>query len=254
MLIDTHCHIDQYPEPERMVRECEQHGVRVVAVTYFPTNFGIAADKLRGHPLISAALGMHPLFASKAIRQLSAFKRMAPFADFIGEVGLDFSPQGISSRALQERVFDEVVQTICDRQRFVTLHSRRAEKTVLDKLSEFEVKRVVFHWFSGTSAQLRRVLDAGHLVSINPAMLHSSSGKEVLSFAPPEQVLVESDGPFARVGDEPCRPTGLSAVYQALATMWKLKEEAVAERIKRTFEELLRLVELEKTSTGEGSR
>jgi len=132
MLIDTHCHIDQFPSPEDVIRQCETGGLRVVAVTNLPSHFAIAADRLRKHPLVSPALGIHPLSASKGIRELAAFKRMAPYADFIGEIGLDFSRHGEASKSIQERVFEEVLGAITDRPRFITLHSRGAEGAVLE--------------------------------------------------------------------------------------------------------------------------
>ena len=124
MLIDTHCHIDQFPSPQDVIRECETSGLRVVAVTNLPSHFAVAADRLRKHPLVSPALGIHPLSASEGIRELAAFKRMAPHTNFIGEIGLDFSRHGGASKTIQERVFEEVLRAIQDRPRFITLHSR----------------------------------------------------------------------------------------------------------------------------------
>ncbi len=82
MLIDTHCHIDQFASPEDVVRECQTGGLRVVAVTNLPSHFALAADRLRKYPLVSPALGIHPLSASEGIRELVAFKRMAPPRQF----------------------------------------------------------------------------------------------------------------------------------------------------------------------------
>ena len=177
MLIDTHCHIDQFPSPEDVIRQCETGGLRVVAVTNLPSHFAIAADRLRKHPLVSPALGIHPLSASKGIRELAAFKRMAPYADFIGEIGLDFSRHGEASKSIQERVFEEVLGAITDRPRFITLHSRGAEGAVLEGLRRHGTKAAVFHWFSGPAKVLDEVLADGHLVSINPVMLSSASGQ-----------------------------------------------------------------------------
>lgn len=240
MLIDTHCHIDQFPSPEAVVRECEDSTLRVVAVTNLPSHFAVAADRLRGHPLISPALGMHPLSASECIREMGAFKRMAPHTNYIGEIGLDFSRYGVGSKALQERVFEEVLRTIADRPRLITLHSRRAEKAVLEALRRHTIRRGVFHWFTGTMKILDEILADGHFVSINPAMLRSTSGQRVIALSPHNRVLVESDAPFASVVGRSCKPTDVTLVYEALASQWKVSLEDVVAVVASNFDQISR--------------
>jgi TatD DNase family protein len=235
MLIDTHCHIDQFPSPEDVVRECERSRLRVLAVTNLPSHFAVAADRLRGHPLVSAALGLHPLSASEGIRELPAFKRLAPHANFIGEVGLDFSRQGVASKRVQERVFEEVLRAIQDRPRFITLHSRGAESAVLDGLRRHKIRGAVFHWFTGSSKDFGGVIDEGHFVSVNPAMLGTASGKKIMANAPRDAVLVESDGPFAKISGRTSHPKDIALVYEALAAQWKIGFDEAEELVLNNF-------------------
>lgn len=239
MLIDTHCHIDQFPSPQDIIGECETSGLRVVAVTNLPCHFAIAADRLRKHPLVSPALGIHPLSSTEGIRELAAFKRMAPHANFIGEIGLDFSRHGEASRSIQERIFEEILSAIQDRPRFITLHSRGAEGAVLERLRHHGIKAAVFHWFSGPAKILDDVLAQGHFVSINPAMLSSASGQRVIAHSPQDRVLVESDGPFTKVQGKICKPTDVAIVYKSLATRWNVSIEEVIFCIKANFERIV---------------
>jgi TatD DNase family protein len=235
MLIDTHCHVDQFPSPEDVVRECEDRALRVVAVTNLPSHFALAADRLRGHPFVCAALGLHPLSVSEGIRELAAFKRMAPHANYIGEIGLDFSRQGKSSKDLQERIFEEILHTIQDRPRFITLHSRGAERAVLEGLRRHHIHSAVFHWFSGSARDFASVIDDGHFVSVNVPMLASVTGKRVLEGAPKEAVLVESDAPYAKVHGRSSHPRDVTLVYEALAAQWRLSIEEVVETVRSNF-------------------
>lgn len=239
MLIDTHCHIDQYPHPEEVIQECERSALCVVAVTNLPSHFVIAADKLRRHKLVFAALGMHPLFAAKGIRELAAFKRIAPHSNFIGEIGLDYSRQGMASKNIQDRVFEEVLSTIQDRPRFITLHSRGAEAAVLDGLRRHGIKAAVFHWFSGSLKLLEEIFAEGHFVSINPAMLSSANGQRVIAQSPKERILIESDGPFTKIAGRVCKPTSVALVYQSLAARWDASVEIVADCIKSNYESIV---------------
>lgn len=244
MLIDTHCHIDQFPSPEDVVRECENSGLRVIAVTNLPSHFAVAADRLRGHKFVSAALGMHPLFAAKGVQELDAFKRIAPHASFIGEIGLDFSRQGVTSKIIQELVFEAVLTAIQDRPRFVTLHSRGAEATVLKGLLRHGIKTAVFHWFSGSKKDLNDVFAEGHYISVNPAMLSSAKGQRVIAQSPRERILVESDGPFTKLNDQVCRPASVAHVYKHLAAHWNVTYEGAVASIKENFESIMDKVEM----------
>lgn len=239
MLIDTHCHIDQFPSPEDMVRVCEKNALRVVAVTNLPSHFAVAADRLRGHKFVSAALGMHPLFAANSIHELAVFKRMAPHSNFVGEIGLDFSRQGMASKTIQERVFEEVLSAIHDRPRFITLHSRGAEAAVLEALRRHGIKAAVFHWFTGSVKLLENVFADGHFVSVNPTMLSTASGQRVIAHSPRERVLVESDGPFTKLHGQVCRPPSVAIVYENLAVRWNVSNETAVACIKANFESIL---------------
>lgn len=235
MLIDTHCHVDQFPSPEEVVRECAKQQLRVIAVTNLPSHFELATERLRGHRFVTAALGLHPLLVTQGIRELPAFRRLVRHADYIGEVGLDFSRHGSETRALQERVFEQVLQAIKDRPRFITLHSRGAEKAVVEGLKRNGICGAIFHWFTGSARSLSAVINDGHYLSINPAMLSSQSGRRVIKAAPKDMVLVESDGPFAKVGGRPGCPHDVTLVYSALAKEWQMTLEAAIETVSCNF-------------------
>ena len=235
MLIDTHCHVDQFPSPEAVVRECETRGTHVVAVTNLPSHFALAADRLRGNSFVYAALGLHPLSVVDGVRELATFKRMAPHANYIGEIGLDFSRQGEQTKNLQERVFEEILHTIRDRPRFITLHSRGAERAVVEGLRRHQIRGAVFHWFSGSATDFARVIDDGHFVSVNVPMLSSLSGKKVVEGAPREAILVESDAPFAKARGKSSHPRDIMLVYEALAAKWCLSFEDTVETVTSNF-------------------
>lgn len=239
MLIDTHCHIDQFPSPESVVQECEASKLRVVAVTNQPSHFAVAAERLRASKFVSAALGMHPLFASEGIRELAAFKRMAPYVDFIGEIGLDFSRRGIATRIIQERVFEDVLIAIRDRPRFVTLHSTGAEVAVLEGLRRHGIAAAVFHWFSGSSKVLEDIFAEGHFISINPAMISSANGLRVIAMSPQERILVESDGPFTKLNNQVCGPKAVARVYETLAAHWNVSNQRAVACIETNFDRIL---------------
>lgn len=242
MLIDSHCHIDQFPEPETLIQECQQIPMRVVAVTNLPSHYEIALSHLEGQSHILPALGMHPLCAKQGIRELSDFRRLADSAICIGEIGLDFSRAGIATKSIQTRVFEEVLRTLHGRQRFISIHSRGAEEAVLEALSRHQIECAVFHWFTGPTTLLKDIFKAGHLVSINASAISTQKGYALISKAPKDSVLVESDGPFAKVHGKPAHPRTVALAYEALAQEWGLPFDVAVNIVNSNFDRTLHLL------------
>jgi len=220
-MIDTHCHIDLYKSPLDVIREAEASHTHTIAVTYLPSHFQMAKVHLRGHKYTRPALGLHPQATKDHEREIPLFKALCAEEDFIGEIGLDFSAGCKASRSEQELSFETALDCIKDRPRFISLHSRGAEDCVLGHLKRVGVTNAVFHWFSGSKSQLMRVVDAGHLLSINTSMICTAKWKEFIQLVPHDAILTESDGPFAKLGSRPGLPTDMSIIIQWLANSWK---------------------------------
>src|SRR5690606_27806319 len=139
---------------------------------------------------------------------------------FVGEVGLDFSSEGIKSRMEQLRVFRQIAESLSDNSRFVTIHSRGAADEAVPVLAEYGVASCVFHWYSGSSSTLKRLLDLDHHCSVNTAMLASKKGRSVLETVPRERVLTETDGPYVKVGKRAAMPSDVRQIIEGIAEVW----------------------------------
>ena len=102
----------------------------------------------------------------------------------------------------------------------LSIHSRRAEVTVLEFLLEFKTRPTVFHWYSGPLGVLDQILRSGHYCSLNPAMIRSTHGQQVMGRLPKERVLVETDGPYVKIGGRPETPKDIDLVYRYLSEHW----------------------------------
>jgi TatD DNase family protein len=234
-MIDTHCHLDLYPDPSTVAREAIAAGVGTIAVTNLPSAFERAYPFVGNVRGIKLALGLHPLVARDHPAELGRFAELAGKTCYIGEVGLDFSPAGYATREQQVASFRFVLDTLRTKPVFMTVHSRRAEAAVLELLHEYEQSPAVFHWYSGPLRVLREALAAGHYVSLNPAMIASPHGQKVIAQLPPERVLTETDGPFVRVDQRLVVPADVALVEAFLAEQWKVTRAAVTGQIKGNF-------------------
>lgn len=239
-MIDTHCHVDLYPRPTEVAVGADRAGVLTIVVTNLPSAFDRAFPFVQTMGNIRLALGLHPLVAAQHISERKRFSELIDKTSYVGEVGLDFSRAGYSTKELQIESFRFVLRTLRGKPKFITLHSRHAESAALDILEEEGRAPVVFHWYTGPLGVLSRAVSLGHFFSINPAMVNSPRGKKIVEALPPDRVLTESDGPFVKVGNRPALPSDVSLVEDHLATVWQVKKFEVSAKIRANFFELIR--------------
>jgi TatD DNase family protein len=196
-----------------------------------------------GRSTIKTALGLHPQLASERKQELRLFAQYLPGTTFVGEVGLDGSPEHRASWSDQTIVFDYVLQSCEEAEdKIVSIHSRRAAGPVLDSLDRFDgVRAPVLHWFSGTRAEIRRAADRGCWFSVGPAMLSGSKGRALVLEMPRDRVLLETDGPFAQVHQTALRPWDVNIACRTLADLWNTDYEDAETTIRNNERSLLGL-------------
>lgn len=243
-LLDTHCHLDQYGDPEAILSSL--HGGLVVAMTTAPSTFAALSRRYGRTRGVRVALGAHPHHvADFPSIEWRLFERFLPTTRYIGEVGLDFSVRYAATREAQivalRRVLTPLGQAAQPPRiaRLISVHSREAEAIILDLLEELRVGPVVFHWYTGSASNLERLLADGHYCSFNPAMVRSRSGRACILRVPPERALCESDGPFARVRNGPACPAHVADVYAHLARQWGISPADVAARMMANVRDLV---------------
>jgi TatD DNase family protein len=240
-MVDTHCHLDLYSDPSRIAADAEKAGVFTVFVTNLPSAFDAALPHARQFRKVRMALGLHPLTAeSHSDRELDRFKQLVWKTSFIGEVGLDFSRDGLDTREKQLNSFRFVLRCLENQAKFVTIHSRQAESAVLDLLDELYRHPVVFHWYSGTPKNLDSAIDRGHFFSVNPSMLRGMKGRKLIARIPPERILTESDGPFISVGRRKVIPADVQLVERGLAEIWEMEPLVVRSIVAQNFQILMK--------------
>jgi TatD DNase family protein len=239
-LIDTHCHVDAYPDTASVLASAASAGVEVIAVTNSPDAYNRLATLLPRSGPARPALGLHPLHASQlGMAGVLRFSRMAARAAWIGEIGLDFSNAGRSSRTEQLTVFEALLALPQLRDRPVTVHSRGAEREAIQRLADAGT-RAILHWYTGPPALADDALAAGLSFSINPAMAVSAKGQALLSRLPHNHVLLETDGPYARVAGRPCTPGDLPGFTETIARLWQATPDYVHETISSNQEKITR--------------
>lgn len=195
-MIDTHCHFDMMPKPEAYIRQRELAGDIVIGMTNLPSHFQMGQPHLRGYKHVRLALGMHPLLAAESKKEIPLFKRLVDHTSYIGEIGLDFSKDGYTTKDEQIAVLRELLSAIRGKKKIVSVHSRKAEEELLALLCEYEIENVVFHWYSGPVDLIPDILAQGYYFSVNEAMCLSKNGRAIIKKIPWERLLTETDAPY----------------------------------------------------------
>ena len=239
MIIDTHCHIDLYDNPEKLLRECEIKGVSVIAMTNLPSHFEMGFPFFRQSKTLRISLGLHPLFADKHKSEFNLFLRNLDKTSYIGEIGLDFSNEGIKTKEIQLDSFEKVLQIVSTKKKILSIHSRRAEKEILELLVKYNIKNAIFHWYSGSTSLINKILDEGYYFSINPSMTTSPNGQSIISKIPINRILTESDGPFVQYNNKAIHPWDLKIVLDYIAMTKGINVTEIEKQIQSNFYNLI---------------
>lgn len=238
-MIDFHCHVDLFPDPHEISRECRKRKLNVLSVTTTPSAW--AGTATLGGGTILTALGLHPQLAHERISELSLFDRLLPDCPFVGEIGLDGAPEFKVHWQDQVDAFRHMLEA-CERVggRIMSIHSRHASSSVLDLLELHPSSGTpIIHWFSGPLRELDRAISLGCWFSVGPAMLRSKRGMELARRMPRARVLTESDGPFARIRGRPVLPWDVRIAVDVLAKCWGTDTAFVEQSLEENLSRLL---------------
>jgi TatD DNase family protein len=234
-LVDFHCHLDLYPNPEAAILDCERAGVYTLTVTTTPKAWPHNKELTSKARFVRAALGIHPQLVADRASEIKIWESYLSQTRYVGEVGLDAGPRFYQSLDLQKQVFQRVL-TLCDQAggKILTIHSVRTATMVLDMLEQHlrpDHSRVILHWFTGTKAEARRAVDLGCYFSINAEMFKSDRHRNTISSLPLDRVLTETDGPLCKNNGQPVRPIDASIVINLLAGELRITPDAIAKTI-----------------------
>lgn len=221
-MIDFHCHVDLYPDPDALLARLRVERHYVLAVTTTPRAWEGTQALVAHTPRVRVALGLHPELVGERHQEVELLCAMLDNARYVGEIGLDGSPPHRASLERQREVFSRIL-TACSSKggRILSIHSRGAATGVLDEIEAHPGCGIpILHWFSGTERELDRAIRLGCWFSVGPPMLTTTKGRSLVMRMPRNRILTETDGPFTRRGGEPLAPADVSDALNGIAQLW----------------------------------
>lgn len=223
MMIDAHIHIDFYDKPTKIIREVMREDISAIFVTHLPELYEKQKIAMENLPQVFLAVGFHPILANEYEFQKKLFLNALKSTKFVGEVGLDFSvARTEKSRDKQKKIFEQVCASVDNH--VLSIHSRQAEKEVLDTLLQYRVENAIFHWYTGSKELIHYIVEAGYYFSLNPAMLRTSKGRGILKFIPLNRILIETDGPFSKFNGELIEPRYMQKIYETFGDFYHVND------------------------------
>jgi TatD DNase family protein len=214
---DAHCHLDQLADPDRAVEEAAADGVGpILAVSMDAASAEVILALRARHPgRVLAGVGLHPsripeISAGDQERELRRLEALLDDADVVGEIGLDYKDATtVETRARQGDALARQMEWAAARGLPVNLHSRRADRDVLDAAIAFHEKTglgALMHWFTHSAKLARRCAAHGVFISPGPLVLVDPRTREVAAAIEPSILLVETDAPVVYGGEGAARP------------------------------------------------
>lgn len=239
-MIDFHCHLDLYPDPVAVARECIERRLYILSVTTTPSAWVGTQALAEGATRIRTGLGLHPQLAHERKGELALFRELLPQTKYVGEVGLDGAPEFRRHWQEQVDVFGQILGA-CEEAggRVLSVHSRLASSPVLDMLMAHPAAGLpILHWFTGSHRELQRAIELGCWFSVGPAMLRTQKGRALAEAMPSDRILTETDGPFARVQGRSAVPWDADLALEALAESWNEPAAVAHERLRANLANL----------------
>ena len=237
--IDQHCHLPSGAEGRRLAEEARAAGVeRLITVGTGVDGSSEMIALAHGLDGVWATAGVHPHDAKDGIDELEALLS-APEVVAVGECGLDFHYDH-SPRRTQADMFARQIGLAHHHDLPLMIHSRSAWPETFEVLDREGVpERLVFHCFTGGTAELEQCLVRGGLVSFSGIVTFSSADelREAALRCPLERLLVETDSPYLAPvphRGKPNRPALLPLVGAAVADIKGLPVEKVETMVWKT--------------------
>jgi TatD DNase family protein len=244
-LVDSHCHLDQLPDPAAAIQEAKARAVsRIVAVSESADSMPAVLElKQNLGPSVLAALGMHPAWITQyseaeieaGLEYLSGHLAQA---DALGEVGLDHKwATTEAEQREQARILDKQLELAAEHGKAINMHSRRCQRQVMERAIAFRREtglNAQLHWFTHSKKLARICNDEGIYISAGPGIVGDIQALSVVSEVADELLLLETDAPVA-IGGIPGHPGRTREVAEAIAGFSATTWDQVGARTTRNF-------------------
>jgi len=214
-LVDVHAHLD-FPHFAKDLKEVVERARNAGVVGIISQGVHHASNRrtlelATKYDIVKAALGLYPLnapnvevhdekhedFDKRSVSvddTLRFIREHAAEITAIGEVGIDLKFSDDEENQIKN--FTKIVQLSHAIKKPIIIHSRKAEKLVLDILEDAKHKNAILHCFSGGKKLIQRAVDLGLPLTITSNANRLEHFQLLARMVPSQQLLTETDAPY----------------------------------------------------------
>ena len=205
-LVDTHCHIysDEFDldRPDMMARAESEGIIKMLMPAIDASTHGpmLALEaSFPGRAL--SMMGLHPCSVKDNYRdELEVAQQWLKKRRFVavGETGLDFY-WDLTYTKQQYEVFQQQIQWALEYEIPVVIHSRNSIDECIGLVAKNQTGKLtgVFHCFSGSLEQAKKIVDLGFYIGIGGVLTFKKAGLDaVLREMGLKNVILETDAPY----------------------------------------------------------
>lgn len=245
-LVDVHCHLDEtfYKDDiDEVIKRCKENNCLAFPVGVDPeTNRYVLKLKEKYPDTIFPCLGIYPRdaltvetnenFDYDIDKEIKFIEENKDKIVAIGEVGMDF--KNGKNEKQQEKEFRKMIELAMKLDKPLVIHSRKAEKKVIDILEEYKFRKIVMHCFGGKHSQVKRIRENKWYFSIPTNIVRDQHFQKLVKETPMMLLLTETDSPFlSPFRNEKNQPINVIETIKKIAEIKRLPEKDVATIIRR---------------------
>lgn len=242
-LIDTHAHLDEVEDLNTAIARAKDSGlIAVIAVGVdYESNNKIMEISEKYKSFVFPALGCHPQNLGATVgefeQNLKFIEDNIESAVAIGEIGLDYHKKvkQRTNKDTQHQVLRDVLQIARRFDKPISVHSRYSWRDCLKIVNESQIKKAVFHWYSGPLSVLGELHQEGYFTSATPAVEYGAEHTQAIAETPFENLLLETDTPVVyHRGTDLARPSEpadvATSVLEAVAKLKSIGPDVIAKK------------------------
>tara|TARA_Y100000310_G_scaffold338703_1_gene429174 strand:+ start:2486 stop:3259 length:774 start_codon:yes stop_codon:yes gene_type:complete len=255
MYIDIHSHLDHpliYKNIDVVIKNAKKANLKhIITNGIDPITNRITLELAKKYDIIKAGLGIYPRSAlTKEIedenyniktsynvdKEIEFIKSNKANFVCLSEVGLDFV-NGEDKQQISD--FNKIIKLAEKIDKPLVIHSRKAEKKVIEILSSTKIKKIVLHCFCGKKSLVNEARDKGWYFTVPTSVVRAQQFQNLVEETPISQLFCETDSPYlSPFKDKQNEPAFVKESYKMIAKIKKLTLEEASNNIYMNYQKI----------------
>lgn len=248
MWVDAHAHVDRFELLDEgalpaALAEMAGQGILTLSNSMDLPSYRRNLEIARSCEWVIPAFGVHPWNAPEVADRLHELDEAIESCPVIGEVGLDhYFVEDAAAYPDQRRVLEFLLQAARAQDKIVCLHTKGAEREVLELVNRSGVQRAIVHWYSGPLDVLQEWVARGAHFTVGVEVLYSDHIQTLARQIPLDRLLTETDNPGGPMGvlGRPGTPGLIQDVVRGIAEARGTSVQAINQAVRANLLALVR--------------